>query len=113
MQLEGKTTFFVANQAKLEEMPAEKLKALENEHQAIDEGNNTFTAELKALTAGTLARWSILTICISIDTSLELTKLKNTPTDAELSTTLKETTSSVRLCSYICLDYNCATHLML
>ena len=49
----GKTTFFVANQANLEDMPAEKLKALEAEHKALEEANKILAAELKAASTGT------------------------------------------------------------
>lgn len=48
----GKTTFFVANQANLDAMPAEKLKALEDEHKAIEEANKALAAEVKAANAG-------------------------------------------------------------
>ena len=48
----GKTTFFVANQANLDAMPAEKLKALEEEHKAIEEANKALVAEVKAANAG-------------------------------------------------------------
>ena len=47
----GKTTFFVINQANMEDVPADKLKTLEDEHKAIQEGNKAITAELKAVTA--------------------------------------------------------------
>ena len=52
----GKTTFFVANQANLEDMPAEKLKALEAEHKSLEESNKTLAAQLKAASAGTFLR---------------------------------------------------------
>ena len=48
----GKTTFFVANQANLDAMPAEKLKALEDEHKAIEEANKALVAEVKGANAG-------------------------------------------------------------
>ena len=48
----GKTTFFVANQANLEDMPAEKLKGLEAEHKAIEEANKVLATDLKAANAG-------------------------------------------------------------
>ena len=50
--LPGKTTFFVANQAKIEEMPLEKQAALESEFKSIDEENKQRAAQVKALTAG-------------------------------------------------------------
>ena len=48
----GKTTFFVINQANMEDVPAEKLKTLEDEHKAIEEGNKALAAELKTVTTG-------------------------------------------------------------
>jgi hypothetical protein len=48
----GKTTFFVANQANLEDMPVEKLKALEDEHKAIEEASKALVIEVKAVNTG-------------------------------------------------------------
>ena len=48
----GKTTFFVANQANLEDMPAEKLSALEAEYKKLDEENKMLAGEVKTLGAG-------------------------------------------------------------
>ena len=48
----GKTTFFVANQANLEDMPAEKLTSLESEHKVIEETNKALLADVKSVTAG-------------------------------------------------------------
>ena len=65
----GKTTFFVANQANLEDVPAEKLKQLEEEHKAIDEANKVLAADLKAANAGTpwaICAYSQLTIAKSL-----------------------------------------------
>ncbi|OCH86474.1 TBPIP-domain-containing protein [Obba rivulosa] len=72
----GKTTFFVANQANLEDMPAEKLAALEAEHKALEEENKALAAEVRTATT-------------------ELAKLRNTPTDAELSVELQRTIGAV------------------
>ncbi|KAI0090903.1 TBPIP-domain-containing protein [Irpex rosettiformis] len=72
----GKTTFFVANQANIKAMPAEKLKALEDEHKVMEETNKALAAEVKAANA-------------------ELVKLKATPTDEELEVQLSETASLV------------------
>ncbi|KAI0073158.1 TBPIP-domain-containing protein [Panus rudis PR-1116 ss-1] len=72
----GKTTFFVANQANLEDMPSEKLAALESEHKAIEEENKTLLAEVKAASA-------------------ELAKIKGTPTDNELASQVGETCQAV------------------
>ena len=49
----GKTTFFVANQANLEDMPADKLASLESEYNAIQEDNKTLMGEVRSATAGT------------------------------------------------------------
>jgi len=76
-KLYGKTTFFVANQASLEDVPAEKLAALEAEHKEIEEANKTLQAEVRAATA-------------------ELAKIKSTPTDAELSAQLEEAAATVK-----------------
>ncbi|EMD31525.1 hypothetical protein CERSUDRAFT_162955 [Gelatoporia subvermispora B] len=75
-KLYGKTTFFVANQANLEDMPAEKLATLEAEHKTIEEENKTLAAEVRTATA-------------------ELTKLRNTPTDTELSAELDRTAAAI------------------
>ncbi|THG96610.1 hypothetical protein EW026_g5251 [Hermanssonia centrifuga] len=72
----GKTTFFVANQANLEDMPAEKLKTLEIEYKAVEETNKALLADVKAASA-------------------ELAKLKSTPTDAEICSQMDETTAMI------------------
>lgn len=48
----GKTTFFVANQASLEDMPSEKLASLEAEVKRIDEENKSLGAEVKSIGVG-------------------------------------------------------------
>lgn len=50
--MQGKTTFFVANQSNLEDVPAEKLKDLEAELSAIEDENKELQAQLKAATSG-------------------------------------------------------------
>ncbi|KAI0955557.1 hypothetical protein AcV7_006191 [Taiwanofungus camphoratus] len=72
----GKTTFFVANQANLEDMPAEKLAALEAQYKTMEEENKVLMTEVKAASA-------------------ELAKLRNTPTDAELAIELDQATAVV------------------
>ncbi|TFK45729.1 TBPIP-domain-containing protein [Heliocybe sulcata] len=72
----GKTTFFVANQANLDELPAERLAALEVEIKAMDEGNAVLAAEVKAA-------WS------------ELAKLKSTPTNDELTSQIEGVAQAV------------------
>ena len=50
--LSGKTTFFVANQANLEDVPAQKLAELETEYKKIDEANKLLSTEVKGLNSG-------------------------------------------------------------
>ncbi|KAF8170311.1 TBPIP-domain-containing protein [Mycena galopus ATCC 62051] len=73
----GKTSFFVANQANIEAIPAERFAGLEAEHTAIDEENKILGAEVKAL-------------------SSELAKLKSTPTDAGLDAQISEITEAIK-----------------
>ncbi|KAA1476266.1 TBPIP-domain-containing protein [Dentipellis sp. KUC8613] len=68
----GKTTFFVANQSTVDTMPDGKISELEAEAKTLDEGNKALAAEIKAAAA-------------------ELSKLKSTPTDAELAAQMDET----------------------
>ena len=49
----GKTTFFVANQDKLDDVSAEKLAALEKEHTLIEDENKTLAADVRTLSTGT------------------------------------------------------------
>ncbi|KAI0326467.1 TBPIP-domain-containing protein [Cubamyces sp. BRFM 1775] len=72
----GKTTFFVANQANLEDMPSEKLAALEAEVKRIDEENKSLGAEVKSIGA-------------------ELARLKSTPTDKEVAVEIEKATAAV------------------
>ncbi|KAI0635495.1 TBPIP-domain-containing protein [Trametes polyzona] len=67
----GKTTFFVANQANLEDIPSDRLAALEADVKRIDEHNKSLGADLKSVAA-------------------ELAKLKSTPTDKELAVEVKK-----------------------
>ncbi|KAH8092618.1 TBPIP-domain-containing protein [Cristinia sonorae] len=75
-KLYGKTTFFVANQANLEDIPAEKLSALETEFKETEEANKLLQADVRAATA-------------------ELARIKNAPTDTELNTRLEETAAKI------------------
>ncbi|KAG1718946.1 TBPIP-domain-containing protein [Suillus lakei] len=68
----GKTSFFVANQASIDAVPADKLTELEVECKAVEESNNVLAVEVKAITA-------------------ELSKLKNCPTDEELEAQIAST----------------------
>ncbi|KAJ3890828.1 TBPIP-domain-containing protein [Lentinula edodes] len=61
----GKTTFFVANQAKIDTLSPEKISALEEECKRLDEENKAIALQIKAATT-------------------ELTKIKNLPSDSEL-----------------------------
>ncbi|KAF8909895.1 TBPIP-domain-containing protein [Mucidula mucida] len=72
----GKTTFFVANQAKLDTVPAEKLAVLEEEQKQIDEENKVLVAELKSANS-------------------ELTKIRVSPSNVELSKQIAELTEAV------------------
>ncbi|THH29472.1 hypothetical protein EUX98_g4715 [Antrodiella citrinella] len=76
-KLYGKTTFFVATQANLEDVPAEKLAALEAEHKEAEEANKVLQAEVRAATA-------------------ELAKIKSTPTDTELASQLEDAAATVK-----------------
>ncbi|KIY53999.1 TBPIP-domain-containing protein [Fistulina hepatica ATCC 64428] len=72
----GKTSFFVANQDKIETLPAEKIAALEVVLKEVQEETKSVSQELKMSTQ-------------------ELTKLKAQPTDAELKTALANTNSKI------------------
>ncbi|KAJ6558472.1 TBPIP-domain-containing protein [Mycena vulgaris] len=73
----GKTSFFVANQANIEAIPAERFTALEEEYKAIDEENKLLGAELKTL-------------------SSELGRLKATPTDTQLDAQITELAEAIK-----------------
>lgn len=49
---QGKTTFFVVNQAKIDSIPADKLAALEIEQKEIDEKNKILFANLRTSNLG-------------------------------------------------------------
>ncbi|KAG1804430.1 TBPIP-domain-containing protein [Suillus subaureus] len=68
----GKTSFFVANQASIDAVPADKLTELEVECKTVEDNNNVLAVEVKAITA-------------------ELSKLKNCPTDEELEAQIAST----------------------
>ncbi|KAJ8076919.1 PSMC3 interacting protein [Marasmius tenuissimus] len=72
----GKTTFFVANQSKIETLPAEQIAIVEAEHKKIDEGNKHLVTQSKALGG-------------------ELAKLKNTPSDTELGNQITQTRDAI------------------
>ncbi|KAJ7714342.1 TBPIP-domain-containing protein [Mycena maculata] len=73
----GKTSFFVANQANIEAIPAEHIAVLEEEHKAIDEENKLLGAEVKTLNS-------------------EFARLKNTPTDAQLNVHIAELAEAIK-----------------
>ncbi|KAJ7125003.1 TBPIP-domain-containing protein [Mycena epipterygia] len=73
----GKTSFFVANQANIEALPAERFAALEEECKAVDEENKLIGAEVKIL-------------------SSELARLKTTPTDTQLDVLISELTEAIK-----------------
>ncbi|KAG1836384.1 TBPIP-domain-containing protein [Suillus tomentosus] len=72
----GKTSFFVANQASIDTVPADKLTELEVECKTVEDSNNVLAVEVKAITA-------------------ELSKLKNCPTDEELEAQIASTKKEI------------------
>ncbi|KAG1852738.1 TBPIP-domain-containing protein [Suillus subluteus] len=72
----GKTSFFVANQASIDAVPADKLTELEVECKTVEDSNNVLAVEVKAITA-------------------ELSKLKNCPTDEELEAQIASTKKGI------------------
>ncbi|KAJ3733806.1 TBPIP-domain-containing protein [Lentinula guzmanii] len=62
----GKTTFFVANQAKIDTLSPEKISTLEDEYKKSDEENKGLALQIKSATA-------------------ELSRIKNLPSDSELN----------------------------
>ncbi len=60
----AKTTFFVANQAKIATLAPEQLTSLEEEYKTIDEENKTLTARIKTANAGISRRLKSLTTLI-------------------------------------------------
>ncbi|KAG2341901.1 TBPIP-domain-containing protein [Suillus weaverae] len=72
----GKTSLFVANQASIDAVPADKLTELEVECKTVEDGNNVLAVEVKAMTA-------------------ELSKLKNCPTDEELEAQIASTKKGI------------------
>ena len=48
----AKSTFFVAKQSNLEDIPAEKLAALEEEQKKLEEENKVLVAEVKTASTG-------------------------------------------------------------
>ncbi|KAK0504648.1 TBPIP-domain-containing protein [Armillaria luteobubalina] len=67
----GKTTFFVANQAKRDTVPAEKIASFEEEYKRADDENKLLLSDIKSA-------------------NNELSKIKSTPSDAELDTQIVE-----------------------
>ncbi|KAJ7287338.1 TBPIP-domain-containing protein [Mycena rebaudengoi] len=76
----GKTSFFVANQANIESIPADRFALLDEEYKAIDEENKLLGADVKALNS-------------------ELAKLKTSPTDAQLGIHIAEATAAITKCT--------------
>ncbi|KAJ3749290.1 TBPIP-domain-containing protein [Lentinula detonsa] len=62
----SKTTFFVANQAKIDTLSPEKISTLEEEYKKSDEENKGLALQIKSATA-------------------ELSRIKNLPSDSELN----------------------------
>ncbi|KAF5388778.1 hypothetical protein D9757_005619 [Collybiopsis confluens] len=61
----GKTTFFVANQAKIDTLAPAQISVLEEEYKKLDEENKLFSSQIKSAIA-------------------ELAKIRNTPSDSGL-----------------------------
>ena len=93
----GKTTFFVANQANLEDMPQQKLAELEAEFKQHEEQNKSLSGEIKTLGSGALRHHTRRKAALRIRSSLvDIAKLKATPTDAELAQEMERLASVVR-----------------
>jgi 26S proteasome regulatory subunit, ATPase 3, interacting protein len=108
-RLAGKTTFFVANQANIESISPDELGALETEFKSIDEENKLLAADVKALSNGECVY--CCTKCPTKPARLaELSKLKASPTDVELSAQIALTTNAVTYSHILPLTY---THRML
>ncbi|KAI0312723.1 TBPIP-domain-containing protein [Amylostereum chailletii] len=73
----GKTTFFVANQSKMEVPPKEELEAVAAQLKALVSTNKELANDIKAASA-------------------ELAKLRAAPTDADLALQIEETETSVK-----------------
>ncbi|KAG6378178.1 TBPIP-domain-containing protein [Boletus reticuloceps] len=72
----GKTNFYVANQNDIDTLDANELAALDMECKTVEEANNVVAAEVKSL-------------------QLELNKLKNTPTGAELEAQIEDANKTI------------------
>ena len=51
-RMSGKSTFFVANQSNLEDMPTEKVSSLEKEKKELEEENKGLSNDVKSMTSG-------------------------------------------------------------
>lgn len=87
----GKTSFFVANQASIDAVPADKLTELEVECKTVEDSNNLLAVEVKAITAGKSLTKHLYLISIA----KELSKLKNCPTDEELDAQIASTKKGI------------------
>ncbi|KAF8627823.1 hypothetical protein AX15_004244 [Amanita polypyramis BW_CC] len=72
----GKTTFFVANQAKIESLSAHEVASLEAEIKVVGDRNAALALEVKAHAAG-------------------LAKLRSAPTDTELASQVESTDTAI------------------
>ncbi|KAF7375914.1 TBPIP-domain-containing protein [Mycena sanguinolenta] len=90
----GKTSFFVVNQANIEAIPAERFADLEAEYTAIDDENKILGAEVKVSSSGLVL--NLVQQPCQDSQSSELTKLKSTPTDAELDAQILEITEAIK-----------------
>ncbi|KAJ3491521.1 hypothetical protein NLI96_g637 [Meripilus lineatus] len=80
----GKTTFFVANQANLEDVPPGKLASLESGFKALEEENKQSLAQIKSKQA------------VNLTYPQNSPSIKATPTDVELASQINEVTAAVR-----------------
>jgi len=92
----GKMTFFVANQAKIETLPSERISVLEAEYKAEDEENKAIAAQTKALSNGKLhfVLVTFFSASLRVNTA-ELAKIRGTPTNDELGSQIDELKTTV------------------
>lgn len=92
----GKTTFFVANQAKIDALSPDQIHTSEEELKLLDEENKAFAAQIKTATTGRSYLTSIPLFCNN-NHRPELAKIKNTPSDSELDEQLASAKDLVRV----------------
>lgn len=95
----GKSAFFVYNQSKIEDLPAEKLAILETQLKEVEEENKLLTVEVKTILAGVQFREVL--VPWNAQPHLELAKIKSTPTDTELEERVAQSEEKV------CISQSC------